>query len=50
MLIEHKVRILYNKSSMGVHKGTKQVPPCPYSEGVTLHMHDQLTDVKASSD
>jgi hypothetical protein len=30
LLVEHKVRILCNKSSTGEHKGTQQVPPRPY--------------------
>jgi hypothetical protein len=37
LLVEHKVRIICNKSSMGQYKGTQQVPPHPYGEGVTLH-------------
>ena len=37
LLVGHKVRILCNKSSTSEYKGTQQVPPRPYGEGVTLH-------------
>jgi hypothetical protein len=39
LLVGHEVRILCNKSSMGEYKGTQQVPPHPYGEGVTLCMN-----------